>query len=349
MLSIRKGFDAHLHVRDGQALADIVGHSAYDMQAAIIMPNLSKPVVSVELAEAYRRDILAALPPSSSFTPWMTLYLSNDLNASTIQAVADHPHILGVKLYPAGVTTHAHHGIRSLANMHHCLEWLERWDIPLLIHGEVNDPAVDIFDREKVFINQYLQVWAEQFPRLRMVLEHITTAEAVQFVQTARPGVAASITAHHLMFDRNALFSGGLNPHMYCLPILKRAHHRQALRDAVCSGLDKFFAGTDSAPHPQHHKEQACGCAGIFSAHAAMALYTQIFEELGILPYLQAFSSERAAAFYGITLSDEMLTLEPTSWTVPKAYTMGQDRVIPFMAGQSLSWQVQPPSHFSHT
>ena len=332
--------DWHLHLRDGEAMRDIVAHSAAVFGRAVVMPNLQPPITTVAEAHAYRDRILGALPEDSSFEPLMTLYLTDvTLPSEAAEAAADDA-IIGVKLYPAGATTNSEAGVIDLDKVLPVLETMAEHDLPLLVHGEVTDPAVDVFDREKVFIDQVLTPLVDRVPELRLVFEHITTGEAVSWVLQAPSRVAATITPHHLLLDRNAIFSGGINPHHYCLPILKRDVHRGALLWAATSGNPRFFLGTDSAPHPKHAKECAHGCAGIFSAHAALGFYAEAFEDAGALDRLEGFASFFGADFYGRPRNDGAVTLVREEWTVPDAYAFGDAEVVPFRAGNTVRWRV---------
>lgn len=331
--------DWHLHLRDGDALRHLVPHSARQFGRAIVMPNLRPPVATVAAALAYRERILAAVPAGVDFEPLMTLYLTPTTTTADIDAAAASPHVHAVKLYPAGATTNADGGVRDLEAMDGVLAAMAAVGLPLLVHGESIDPAVDVFDREAVFIRDTLTPLASRHPRLRIVLEHVSTAEAVAWVTAAPDHVAATITAHHLLFDRNAMFAGGIRPHMYCLPVLKRAHHREALVAAATSGNPKFFLGTDSAPHARPTKEAACGCAGAFTAHAALELYATAFERAGALARLPDFASRFGPQFYGLPVATATTVLQRASWTVPATYPMAQGDLVPLLAGESLGWQ----------
>jgi len=330
----------HLHLRDGRAMADVVAHTARSFARAVVMPNLQPPVTTVVAARAYRQSIIDALPEGSNFEPLMTLYLT-DLTSSdeTVEAAGDDT-IVGVKLYPAGATTNSDAGVTDLDLVMPTLETMSEYGLPLLVHGEVTDPGVDIFDREKVFIDRVLAPLVERVPGLRVVFEHITTAEAVAWVLQASPLVAATITPHHLLLDRNAIFNGGLYPHHYCLPVLKRDLHREALLWAATSGNPRFFLGTDSAPHPRHAKECAHGCAGIFSAHAALELYTEAFEDADALHLLEGFASHNGADFYGRPRNGGAITLVREEWTAPATYAFGDAEVVPLRAGGTIRWRV---------
>jgi dihydroorotase len=332
--------DWHLHLRDGPSLADTVAHTARVMGRAIIMPNLVPPVTTTEAAQAYRDRILAHIPQGSSFQPLMTLYLTDNTSADEIQKAKDSGIVFGIKLYPAGATTNAESGVTDISLTHAVLEQMVESGMPLLVHGESTKSDVDIFDREKVFIDDILAPLHEQFPTLKIVFEHITTKDAVDFVQSASDNIAATITPQHLMFNRNHMLVGGIRPHYYCLPILKRNIHQQALQDAVAEGSGKFFLGTDSAPHAVDQKQSSCGCAGCFTAHAAIELYAEIFDDLGILDKLEAFASFHGPDFYGLPRNTDTITLRRENWTVPEHYSLGDDEVIPLNAGGTLNWSL---------
>jgi dihydroorotase len=308
---------------------------------AVVMPNLRPPVVTVDQAHAYRERIAAALPPASRFAPLMTLYLTDNTSPEEIARAATSGFVIGVKYYPAGATTNSKSGVTSLARVRGVLAAMERAGLPLLMHGEVTDPEVDVFDRERVFIERVLASIRADFPALRIVLEHVTTREGVDFVRAAPAHVGATITPQHLLFSRNAIFEGGLRPHLYCLPVLKRETHRRALVEAATSGNPKFFLGTDSAPHPRGAKESDCGCAGCYSAPIALELYAQAFADAGALDRLEAFASFHGADFYGLARNRERVTLEHTPWSVPGDYAFGDKRVVPLCAGASLQWRVR--------
>ncbi|MDH3716168.1 MAG: dihydroorotase [Gammaproteobacteria bacterium] len=339
-ITITRPDDWHLHVRDGDVLAHVLAHTARRFARAIIMPNLSPPVVHVADAHAYRERILAALPGDARFEPLMTLYLTDATSPNEIERAGDAEFVHAVKLYPAGATTNSASGVTDMAHVYNVLEKMQRIGLPLLVHGEVTAPEIDVFDREKAFIDGSLTRLADEFPALRIVFEHITTLEAVQFVREARAGIAATITCHHLLHSRNAMFVGGLRPHYYCLPVLKRETHRQALIEAATSGNPRFFLGTDSAPHARQAKENACGCAGVYTAHAGIELYTEVFETAAALDKLQAFSSEHGADFYRVPRNHDTLTLERRSWSVPASYPFGDATVQPLRAGESVNWQI---------
>ena len=307
---------------------------------AIVMPNLQPPITTVDLAQAYRDRILAALSADMHFEPLMTLCLTDNMSAAEIEKAKHSGFVQAVKYYPAGATTHSESGVTNLKRVYSVLAAMEKQDLPLLLHGEVTDSTVDVFDREAVFIDRHLMPLTRDFPGLRMVLEHITTHAAVEFVQQAPNTIAATITAHHLLLNRNALFEGGLQPHHYCLPLLKREAHRVALVAAATSGNPKFFLGTDSAPHPRHAKESACGCAGIYSAHAAIELYAEIFERAGALDRFEAFASFHGPDFYRLPRNRDTLTLEQRSWTVPEELRFGKETVVPLRAGKTMAWTV---------
>jgi dihydroorotase len=339
-LTLVRPDDWHLHLRDGEMLASVLPDTARRFARAIIMPNLKPPITTVELARAYRSRILAALPANTRFEPLMTLYLTDNMPASEIGKARASGFVHAVKYYPAGATTNSENGVTDLKRVYSVLAAMEKHDLPLLLHGEIADSAVDVFDRETVFIDRHLMRLTRDFPGLRMVLEHITTSAAAEFIRQAPDNVAATITAHHLLLNRNALFEGGLRPHYYCLPILKREAHRIALVAAATSGNQKFFLGTDSAPHPRHAKESACGCAGIYSAHAAIELYAEIFERAGALDRFEAFSSFHGPDFYRLPRNRDTLTLEQRSWTVPEELRFGKETVVPLRAGEMIAWRL---------
>ncbi|MBU2847199.1 dihydroorotase [Acidithiobacillus ferriphilus] len=339
-LTLIRPDDWHLHLRDGAMMAAVLPDTARRFARAIVMPNLQPPITTVDLAHAYRDRILAALPADMRFDPLMTLYLTDNMPVSEIAKAKNSGFVQAVKYYPAGATTHSEHGVTDLKRAYSVLAAMEKQDLPLLMHGEVIDPSVDVFDREAVFIDRHLMPLTRDFPGLRMVLEHITTRAAVEFVRQAPNTVAATITAHHLLLNRNALFEGGLQAHHYCLPLLKRETQRAALVAAATSGNPKFFLGTDSAPHPRQAKESACGCAGIYTAHAAIELYAEIFERAGALDRLEAFASFHGPDFYRLPRNRDTLTLEQQSWTVPEELHFGKDTVVPLRAGEMITWRV---------
>ena len=340
-LTLTRPDDWHVHLRDGAMLAAVLPYTARQFARAIVMPNLTPPVLTAADAIAYRWRIMQALPQGAEFTPLMTAYLSDTSDPSDLAHGFETGVFTAAKLYPAHATTNSAHGVTDVAKIHPVLERMQRIGMPLLIHGEVTDPAVDIFDREAVFIERILTRLIADFPALRIVLEHCTTQDAVEFV-TATPGIAATITAHHLMINRNALFAGGLQPHAYCLPIVKRERHRLALRKAATSGHERFFLGTDTAPHSIANKEKSCGCAGIFTAPNALEAYAQVFEEENALDRFEAFASLNGPRWYGLPVNAGMVTLNRTEWTVPEHIRMDGtgDMLHPFMASETLRWQM---------
>ena len=340
-ISLIRPDDWHLHLRDAEALKAVAAHSARQFARAIIMPNLRPPVTTVAAAAEYRQRILAALPAGSDFEPLMTLYLTDNTPADEIRRAADSGFVKAVKLYPAGATTNSDAGVTDLAKCDAALAEMERCGMPLLMHGEVTDPAVDVFDRESVFIDTVMQPLLRRRPGLRVVFEHITTRAAAEFVAAAGNNVVATITAHHLLYNRNAIFSGGVRPHYYCLPVLKREIHRQALVQAATSGSRKFFLGTDSAPHARHTKEAPCGCAGCYTALAALALYAEAFDLAGALDRFEAFASFNGADFYRLPRNTGTLTLEKTSWTLPATLPYGDgSELVPLRAGEAVHWKI---------
>ena len=340
-LTITRPDDWHLHLRDDPALAAVLPHTARQFARAIVMPNLKPPVTTVEQAAAYRGRILAALPAGMDFEPLMTLYLTDNTPPAEVARAAASGFVKAVKLYPAGATTHSDAGLTAIEKAWDTLAEMARVGLPLLVHGEVTDPAVDLFDREKVFIDTVLAPVVERFPTLRVVMEHITTKEAADFVAGAPATVAATITAHHLLYNRNAIFQGGLRPHWYCLPVLKRETHREALVAAAISGNPKFFLGTDSAPHARSTKEAACGCAGCYTAHAALELYAEAFEQAGALDRLEAFASFHGADWYGLPRNAGTVTLVKDAWPVPATYPyLAGDALVPLRAGETLAWRM---------
>ena len=338
-LTITQPDDWHLHLRDGEALNSVAAFTARQFARAIIMPNLNPPVTTVVQAVEYLNQILAAVE-GSDFEPLMTLYLTNNTSADEIIAAAKSCFIKGVKLYPAGATTNSDAGVTDIRNCDAALEAMQKVGLPLLIHGEVTAPDIDVFDRESVFIEQTLIPLAQRFPELKIVFEHITTKEAADFVLQSADNIAATITPQHLLFNRNALFQGGLQPHHYCLPILKRDIHQKALLTIIRAGNTKFFLGTDSAPHARHKKESACGCAGVFSAHAAIEIYASIFEQQNALEKLEAFASFNGPDFYGLPRNTKTITLIKEDWIIPDDYPLGSDKLVPFLAGQTLNWKL---------
>jgi len=338
-LTITRPDDWHLHVRDGAALDTVVPHTAAQFGRAIIMPNLKPPVTTAAQAVAYRDRIRAAVPAGLSFEPLMTLYLTDNLPADEIQRAKD-AGVVAAKLYPAGATTNSDAGVTDLRKTYKTLEAMQRAGMLLLVHGEVTSSDIDLFDREAVFIDTQLIPLRRDFPELKIVFEHITTLEAAQYVQDADRFTAATLTAHHLLYNRNAIFTGGIRPHYYCLPVLKRETHRQALVKAATSGSNKFFLGTDSAPHPAHLKEHATGCAGCYTAHAAMELYAQAFDAAGALDKLEGFASFHGADFYGLPRNSGTITLQRESWTPPESFDFGEAQLKPLAAGESLAWRM---------
>jgi dihydroorotase len=339
-LVIRRPDDWHVHLRDGAMLDAVAGFTARAFARAIVMPNLDPPVTTVAAARAYKARILAALPPEADFAPLMTCYLTDRADPDEIARGFEEGEYAACKLYPANATTNSAAGVTDIANIHPALEAMQRIGMPLLVHGEVTDPQVDVFDREAVFVDRVLAPLARDFPALRIVLEHVTSAEGVAFVEAAGPNLAATVTPHHLVIDRNAMFEGGLRPHAYCLPVAKRARHRQAVRRAATSGSAKFFLGTDSAPHAKSAKESACGCAGIFNAPFALEAYAQVFEEEGALERLEAFASENGARFYGLPFNEAQVELERVATPVPEQLDGAGDALIPFQAGETLRWRL---------
>lgn len=338
-LTITRPDDWHLHVRDGEALRTVVPHTAQQFGRAVIMPNLKPPVTTAAQALAYRDRIVAAVPAGLSFEPLMTLYLTDNLPASEI-AVAKAAGVVACKLYPAGATTNSDAGVTDVRKIYPVLEAMQREGMLLLVHGEVTDSAIDLFDREAVFIDQVLRPLRADFPELKIVMEHITTAEAAQYVGDGDPFLAATITAHHLLYNRNAIFQGGIRPHYYCLPVLKRETHRQALVQAATSGSPSFFLGTDSAPHPVHLKEHAMGCAGCYTAHAAVELYAKAFEAAGALDRLEGFASHFGADFYGLPRNTATITLKRESWVPPESFPFGEAELKPLDGGIALAWRL---------
>jgi dihydroorotase len=339
-LTITRPDDWHLHLRDGAEMKSSLAHSARTFARAIVMPNLRPPVTTTALAAAYRDRIKAALPKGSRFEPLMTLYLTDNTSADEIARAKRSGFVNGVKYYPAGATTNSDSGVTRIERVHGALEAMQEHDLPLLVHGEVTTSDVDVFDRERVFLESVLTGIVRRFPRLRIVVEHASTREAVEFVAEGGPRIAATITAHHLLYNRGALFAGGFRPHYYCLPVLKREEHRAALLRAATSGNPKFFLGTDSAPHARTDKEAPCGHAGIFSAHAALELYAEAFERAGALDRLEAFASVHGPAFYGLPRNTGTITLRKEAWTVPGEVAFGAATMVPLRAGESVGWRI---------
>jgi len=341
-LTIRRPDDWHVHLRDGDVMRGVLAHTARQFARAIVMPNLSPPVATVDAAVAYRGRIMAALPEGSGFTPLMTCYLTDASDPEELERGFAKGVFVAAKLYPAHATTGSAHGVTDIANIQAALERMQQIGMPLLVHGEVTDAATDIFDREAVFIERILSPLVERLPGLKLVFEHITTAQAVSFVDSAGPNVAATITPQHLHINRNAMFAGGLRPHAYCLPVAKREKHRLALRKAAISGSPKYFLGTDSAPHAVSAKESACGCAGIFNAPFALESYATVFEEEGALDRLEGFACEYGPRFYGLPLNEGTVTLERRETKVPEVLDACGTPVVPFHAGETLNWRLNP-------
>lgn len=333
--------DWHLHLRDGPMLESVLPATARCFARAIVMPNLKPPVTTVAAAEAYRQRIVDALPEGMKFEPLMTLYLTDNTSPDEIRRAAESDFVHAVKYYPAGATTNSDSGVTDLGHARPALEAMQKFDLPLLLHGEVTDPEIDIFDREAVFIERHLQPLTRDFPELRMVLEHVTTRDAVDFVSGASDRIAATITVHHLLLNRNAMFVGGLRPHHYCLPIVKREEHRRALVEAATGGNPRFFLGTDSAPHPRAAKESDCGCAGVYSAPVALELYAEVFEHADALDRLEGFASLHGPKFYGLAANAETITLTRDEWQVPGVLGADREPLVPLRAGQTLRWRVE--------
>ena len=338
-ITLTRPDDWHLHVRDGDALYTVVPHTAAQFGRAIIMPNLRPPVTTTEAALAYKARIQAAVPRGLQFEPLMTLYLTDNLPADEIRRARD-AGVVAVKLYPAGATTNSDAGVTDLRKTYQTLEAMQREGLLLLVHGEVTSPEIDLFDREAAFIDTQLIPLRRDFPELKIVFEHITTREAAQYVQEADRFTAATVTAHHLLFNRNAIFTGGIRPHYYCLPVLKRETHRLALVEAATSGSAKFFLGTDSAPHPAHLKEHASGCAGCYTAHAAIEMYAEAFDSVGALHQLESFASFNGADFYGLPRNTGTITLKRESWTPPESFAFGEAQLKPLRSGEALPWKL---------
>ncbi len=339
-LTIRRPDDWHLHFRDGETMRAVVPQTARQFARAIVMPNLAPPVTTTALAAAYRDRIVAAVPEGVAFTPLMTAYLTDESDADDLAVGHADGVLTAAKLYPAGATTNSAHGVTDVANIMGVLERMAEIGMPLCVHGEVTTPDIDIFDREAVFIDRILQPLVDRLPTLRVIFEHITTMQAVSFVESAGPNVAATITPQHLHINRNDILVGGIRPHMYCLPVAKREQHRLALRGAATSGSSKYFLGTDSAPHHRHAKESDCGCAGIFNAPFALESYVQVFEDEDALDRFEAFASLNGPAFYGLAPNEERITLEKAPVEVPQEVDGGEARIVPFHAGETLSWRL---------
>ncbi len=339
-LTFIKPDDCHLHLRDGAALASVVNDSARQFARAIVMPNLLPPITTVQQAMAYRQRILDCVDPSHRFEPLMTLYLTDNTAEDEIDQLLASDGVYALKYYPAGATTNSASGVTNIHQVMPTLEYMAQQGVPLLVHGEVTDKEIDIFDRERVFIDRVLAPLVENMPSLKVVLEHITTADAVDFVKGGSNSIAATITPHHLIYNRNAIFEAGINPHHYCSPVLKRERHRLALVDAATSGDSRFFLGTDSAPHAVGKKEAACGCAGIYNAHAALETYATVFAENNSLDKLEAFAGINGARFYGLPINKEQVTLIKEPWTIPDRLEFDDTEVAPFMAGQICNWKL---------
>ena len=339
-ISLTRPDDWHLHLRDGEAMRAVVGASAAQFARAIVMPNLRPPVATVGQALAYRQRIVDALTAGAAFEPLMTLYLTDNTSADEIRRATDSGRVVAVKLYPAGATTNSDAGVTDLRRTWPVLDAMQRCGMPLLVHGEVTDPQVDVFDREAVFIDTVLDPLRRDFPGLRVVFEHITTRQAAQYVAQAGATLAATITAHHLLYNRNAIFAGGLRPHWYCLPVLKREEHRRALLEAATGGNARFFLGTDSAPHAARLREHAAACAGCYTAPHAIELYASAFEQMGALDRLEAFASFNGPDFYGLPRNSGRITLRREAWTVPESLPFGADRIVPLAGGEALAWKL---------
>lgn len=347
-ITITRPDDWHLHLRDGDVLAGLVSHTAERFARAIVMPNLKPPVTTTAAALAYRERLLQATPPGVRFNPLMTLYLTDRLDPSEVRLAQQSGHIHAVKYYPAGATTNSDSGVSAIENVYGVLETMAEIGLPLLIHGEVTDAHIDIFDREKVFIDSVLLPLTARFPTLKIVLEHITTRDAAEFVRGAAEHIGATITPQHLLYNRNHLLVGGVRPHLYCLPVLKRNIHQQALIEVATSGHPRFFLGTDSAPHAQNTKEHACGCAGCYSSHAAIELYAEAFEQAGALDRLEAFAAFHGADFYGLPRNSDTITLVREAWTAPTSYAFGNNTLVPLRAGETLQWRLQHAHPHAH-
>jgi dihydroorotase len=339
-LTLTRPDDWHLHLRDGPVLADVLPHSARQFARAIVMPNLKPPVTTTAQASAYRDRIISALPSGMAFEPLMTLYLTNNTPPDEIRRAKDSGFVHAVKLYPAGATTNSDAGVTDLSNCYKTLETMQEVGMPLLVHGEVTDSAIDIFDREAVFIERVMEPLRRDMPELKVVFEHITTKDAAQYVSEGKGALAATITAHHLLYNRNEIFKGGIRPHYYCLPVLKREEHRQALIRAATSGNARFFLGTDSAPHPKGLKEHACGCAGCYTALHAMELYAQAFDDAGALEQLEAFASCNGPAFYGLPCNTDRITLKREPWVLPVELPLGESTIVPLNSGETIEWKL---------
>ena len=340
IVTLRRPDDFHLHFRDGAAMASVVPFTARQFARALVMPNLKPPVTTVAMASDYRDRILRAVPADTPFSPLMALYLTDATSADEVERVACSDFVVAFKYYPAGATTHSDSGVTALANVYPVLEAMQRLGVVLCIHGEVTDPTTDVFDREALFVQGSLQQIARDFPALKMVVEHITTQEAAEFVTASGANVAATITPQHLLYNRTSIFTGGIRPHFYCLPILKRESHRKALLKAATSGSSKFFLGTDSAPHAKNSKQACCGAAGCFTAHAAMELYAEAFDSVGALDKLDDFASRFGADFYDLPRNVGQVTLRRESWTPPDEFAFGGETIVPLTVGRSLDWRL---------
>ncbi|MEJ2141026.1 MAG: dihydroorotase [Gammaproteobacteria bacterium] len=339
-ITLTKPDDWHLHVRDGDVLNDVVPYTAKQFARAIIMPNLKPPVTTTEQALNYRDRVLSALPVGTEFEALMTLYLTDNTDIDEIHRAAESEHVHAVKYYPAGATTNSDSGVTDITKAYPAIKAMAESGLPLLVHGEVTDPGVDIFDREAVFIERVLKPVLDAIPDLKLVMEHITTKQAAEFVQQAGDNVAATITPQHLLYNRNAIFQGGIRPHYFCLPILKREQHREALVEAATSGSSRYFLGTDSAPHAQSTKESSCGCAGMFSAYSAIELYTEAFEKAGALDKLEGFASHHGPDFYGLPRNTDTITLAKEEWTVPDKLPFANETIVPMRAGEQVGWKL---------
>jgi dihydroorotase len=339
-ITLTKPDDWHLHVRDGDVLNDVVPYTAKQFARAIIMPNLKPPVTTTEQALNYRDRVLSALPVGTEFEALMTLYLTDNTDIDEIHRAAESEHVHAVKYYPAGATTNSDSGVTDITKAYPAIKAMAESGLPLLVHGEVTDPGVDIFDREAVFIERVLKPVLDAIPDLKLVMEHITTKQAAKFVQQAGDNVAATITPQHLLYNRNAIFQGGIRPHYFCLPILKREQHREALVEAATSGSSRYFLGTDSAPHAQSTKESSCGCAGMFSAYSAIELYTEAFEKAGALDKLEGFASHHGPDFYGLPRNTDTITLAKEEWTVPDKLPFANETIVPMRAGEQVGWKL---------
>ncbi|KFK96474.1 MULTISPECIES: dihydroorotase [unclassified Serratia (in: enterobacteria)] len=340
VLKIRRPDDWHIHLRDDEMLKTVLPYTSQVFGRAIVMPNLAPPITTIAAAINYRERILAAIPAGHKFTPLMTCYLTDSLPATELVNGFEQGVFTAAKLYPANATTNSSHGVSDIKGIYPLLEQMQKIGMPLLIHGEVTDSAIDIFDREARFIDQVMEPIRRQFPELKIVFEHITTQEAAQYVQEGNDFLGATITPQHLMFNRNHMLVGGIRPHLFCLPILKRNIHQEALRKAVASGSERFFLGTDSAPHAKHRKESSCGCAGVFNAPSAMPAYASVFEQLGALEHLEAFCSLNGPRFYGLPVNEDFIELQRIAVVQPEEIALGNESLVPFLAGESVNWSV---------